>query len=232
MGQGGTRMVGEFRGRELGPCHRAVRAVALLSTGHVSNVSCSRNTVIMAVLLQYRLLVSRQYESGIKKKIRGKANLGRASADCEISGGALRRAFNDASLSLQQSTYPKARRSRNSTMSVVGATTLFGQAQDRFSPKHFMLSLVRKDTSADELSPSFKNASPTKEAAAAAAAAAFRNSSSSQSSIWRLRNYTFARSLVPSFSRRPLQHRWKQHLGHLGLMVGALFSSLQAVFSP
>lgn len=49
-------MVGEFRGREFRPCHRAG---ALLSTGHVSNVSCSRNTVTVAVLLlQYRLLVS------------------------------------------------------------------------------------------------------------------------------------------------------------------------------
>jgi len=84
-----------------------------------------------------------QYESGIKKKIRGKANLGRASADCEISGGVLRRAFNDdASLSLQQN--PTAKKSRNSIMSVVGAINLFGQVQDRFSPKHFMLSLVRR----------------------------------------------------------------------------------------
>ena len=156
-------------------------------------------------------------------------------ANCEVWRGfrhSLRHAFNDASLSLQQSTYPKARKSRNSIMSVAGATTLFGQVQDRFSPKHFMLSLVRRQGGKI---PQLMGSAPASKTPSrrrqAAAAAAFRNSSSSQSSIWRLHNYTFARSLVPSFSRRPLQHRWKQYLGRLGLMVGALFSSLQAVFS-
>lgn len=106
-------------------------------------------------------------------------------------------------------------------MNVVDATDLFGEAQDRFCCLSCAGGWI---TPANGLSPSFKNAS--------AAAAAFHDSSSSQSSIWRLHNYTFARSLVPSFSRRPLQHWLKQHLGQLGLMVGALFSSLRAAFSP
>ena len=151
--------------------------------------------------------------------------MGRAITDCEILAGLLtlpqllqlplRHAFNNASLSLQQSTRPRAGKNRNSIMSIVGGTDLFGEAQG-----HFMLSLMRR------------RAQPQLQKRLCCCAAASHNSSSSQSSIWRSRNYTFARSLVPSFSRRPLQHRWKQHLGQLGLTVGALFSSLQAVFSP